>query len=116
MKTLYLTQAGDDGPVRVALATDTAIERLQAGNHQPLITRRIYEATTDAVRRLHERYAPHHVRGDWFAAAVLDDPPELLEIEFDRDAQVRRLAEAERAERHRGAALALAHLATRRSA
>lgn len=112
MNTIYFTQSGENGPVRVAMSTGQAIARLQSGNPEQLVNRLIYEAERDDLRRLQERYGRHHIRGDWFYADVLLDPPEHLhEIDFDRAAQARHIAEQAEAEQRRGAELALASLA-----
>lgn len=115
MLTIYLVQAGDHGPVKAALTTGTALQRLQAGNPQPLIVRAIYEADDRSdLRALHEEWAPHHLRADWFTPDVLQLDVQLRPIDFDQAAQQRRLqadAEAEAAEK---AARMLAHYARTR--
>lgn len=110
MNTIYVVQAGEAGPVRIALTTGVTLARLAAGNPEPLIIRRIYEGDREQLRRLHERHALHHLRADWFAADVLRvlDTDELVEIHFDRDAQARRLAEQAAADRAEHAVLVLA--------
>lgn len=115
MLTIYLVQAGETGPVKVALTSQTALDRLQAGNPDPLIVRAIYEAAArEDLHELHEALAGHHVRGDWYAPAVLEHDVPLRRVQFDEAAQDRRIeadAEQERVDR---AARLLAHFARTR--
>lgn len=115
MLTIYLVQSGERGPVKVALTSGTALQRLQAGNPEPLIVRAIYEAQgREDLQELHEAWAAHHVRGDWYTPPVLEETVDLRRVQFDEDAQTRRLDADEEQERVDRAARLLAHYARTR--
>ncbi len=103
MKHIHFIQAGEHGAVRIAHTTPEAIRRTQVGNPDPLTIRGVYDGDTKTLRELHERYSHHHIRDDWFAPQVLEQPPEdLTTILYDYDAQGRaQHAERQADARHR---------------
>jgi Meiotically up-regulated gene 113 len=66
---VYFVQAGDGGPVKIGFAEDVTgrILELQAGNHLPLIVRRIVPGSRLVEAWLHRRFSVSRIRGEWFA-------------------------------------------------
>lgn len=83
MSIVYLTQAGDDGPVLIGHAPTPnqmrrRISRLQEGNPQPLHLRHTIDGDQQTERRLHVHFEHLHVRGDWYSNEILQQLPDDL--------------------------------------
>jgi len=63
----YLIQAG--GKIKIGWATDVEARRrqLQTSHHETLVVVRIIDGDLTTERWLHERFAEHRLRGEWFA-------------------------------------------------
>jgi len=108
MNVVYVVQSGAGGPITVGTSTDRGYARrlasLQAGNPLPLTLLQLLDGDERLERRLHGAWARHRIRGDWYAAAALD------ELELDA---LPRLPHDDASERRRQAAALLADLAPR---
>ena len=81
---LYAIQAGgESGPVKIGTAKDpdARLKTLQTGNPEPLAGIAAWRALPYEERALHERFAEHRIRGEWFRPA-----PEVLETLWAMDA------------------------------
>lgn len=109
-KRIYFIQAGEDGPIKIGIATniEARLSSLQVGSPTPLHLIAHTPGTKDEEEDLHQRLTPYRIRGEWFRphadvlaevdAALKHDqlivaepgrPPELLaarkrDIEFMR--------------------------------
>jgi hypothetical protein len=74
---LYAIQQGDDGPIKIGRATDPAqrLATLQQGSAVELRGIAAWPALALEEAQLHEEFAAHRLRGEWFSPA-----PELLEL------------------------------------
>lgn len=64
----YLIRAGKRGPVKIGRADDPEqrLSDLQTAHHERLELIRVVDTAFDAEPIFHERYAEHHIRGEWF--------------------------------------------------
>lgn len=69
---LYFIQAGENGPVKIGVAKDTAerLRTLQQGNVETLHLRAARYLPNLFERLLHERFAADRIRGEWFAPSL----------------------------------------------
>ena len=73
---VYFVQAGGDGgPVKIGIARDlgSRLNSLRTGCPDPIVVLATAPGGKNEEAALHERFATHRRRGEWFAAA-----PELL--------------------------------------
>lgn len=65
---VYFIQQGDDGPVKIGVATDPQerLGALQIGNPDPLYLRQAVPGSFPLEYELHSRFGEWHVRGEWF--------------------------------------------------
>lgn len=96
MNVTYLLQVGDHGPVIVGTCTERGFTRrlntIQSYNPEVLHIREYLDGDERLVHHLHVTLDQHHVRGDWYDAACLADvPAELVRLEYDREAEQRRI-------------------------
>lgn len=96
MDVIYYLQAAD-GPVRIDSCAEQRLRmrvgQLQAGNPDLLLVRALYQGDAVALAGLHQRHRAHRIHDAWYQPAVLDElPDDLAAIEFDRDAEQRRVA------------------------
>lgn len=64
---IYFIQA-ESGPIKIGLTTDThkRVGKLQCGNHETLTLLARTPGRASDEKRLHTRFAEHHIRGEWF--------------------------------------------------
>jgi hypothetical protein len=79
---VYIIRAGEDGPVKIGVATDTRdrLVTLQMGNHLDLKIIREIEGWEAAEAAIHARYSHLRLRGEWFTFC-----PSMLTEQFDVD-------------------------------
>lgn len=65
---VYFIQAGEDGPIKIGVATEPfkRLAELQTGNPARLRIVAIVEGDTGMERALHDRFAEHRLEGEWF--------------------------------------------------
>jgi hypothetical protein len=70
---VYFIQAGEHGPVKIGLSNkpQRRIGQLQTGNPDELILRHVVPGTRDLEGRLHHRFRPALIRGEWFGREYL---------------------------------------------
>lgn len=100
MQLVLLVQSGDDGPVKIAGATDRNLERvvnrLQLGNPEQLHVRKALDGDERLEKMLTESFAGHRLPRGWYAPTVLDlVPGDVAHYEgFDDFDERRRIAAA----------------------
>jgi len=64
----YFIQAGEGGPIKIGIATNVRarLSGLQTGSHEALRLIGAIPGGADAERFLHQLFAAHHIRGEWF--------------------------------------------------
>lgn len=69
---VYFIQAEHGGPVKIgtAAAPERRLAELQCGNPDALVLRATIDGDELTERDLHDRYAEHHIRGEWFWPSV----------------------------------------------
>lgn len=72
--TVYFIQAGS-GPVKIGWSANVPrrLVKMQADNHELLTILALVAGDQSVEASFHERFAQHHLRGEWFVAA-----PEIL--------------------------------------
>lgn len=69
-KFLYFIQVGDDGPIKIGIASDPAsrVKTLQVGNHEHLRLLAYFEPINakDAEDSLHNHFRHLKIKGEWF--------------------------------------------------
>ncbi len=77
---VYFIQAGDSGPVKIGKTNDVnkRLRALQTAHADTLHVRHVLNDVSAVMEtRLHERFAEHRIRGEWFKPdviqAILDD-------------------------------------------
>jgi len=65
---VYVIQVGNDGPVKVGIATDpqARLEQLQTANPFPLRLLATFSGGASLEREIHKRLAIHRMNGEWF--------------------------------------------------
>ncbi len=70
---VYFVQAGEGGPIKIGVASNVR-ERLQTLQTGSAVVLRLlgvaYDATAPEEAALHERFAAHRIRGEWFRPAA----------------------------------------------
>lgn len=76
---LYVIRAGDDGPVKIGIATDVKrrIAGFQTSQPERLHLLHMFEGGRDEERALHARFKAHRIKGEWF-----EPIPEILLGDF----------------------------------
>lgn len=78
-RVVYFIQAGQHGPIKIGVASNVRkrLAALQTGHHTSL--RIIGTVPGDAAleRELHQRFAAHRIRGEWFKAACATEVREF---------------------------------------
>lgn len=79
---IYFIQMGDDGPIKIGFAKDTAnlckrLNTMQIGNPTPLFLRGVLRGPQSMEKKVHQSVWQHRLRGEWFASA--DDIDAVLE-------------------------------------
>lgn len=75
---VYFIQEGADGPVKIGVGMGGCFDRLsalQTGNPRALVLRGTVPGGRELEAALHEHFAAHLVRGEWF-----EPVPELLAL------------------------------------
>jgi hypothetical protein len=68
---VYFIQAGDSGPIKIGTAMDTLkrLKQLQTSSAEALVVLGHREGDEELEEALHERFAEHRLRGEWFRPA-----------------------------------------------
>lgn len=71
-EVVYFVQMGATGPIKIGTAVDMALRlsNLQVGNPEVLILIGTMSGGPIEERRLHDRFARHRIRGEWFRPAT----------------------------------------------
>lgn len=94
MRAVYFIQVGHDGPVKIGQTQGDARDRLigiQVGCPYELRLLRAVEDATDGLEgELHERFARHRIRGEWFHphAEVMEAASAQYETRAGRQARL----------------------------
>lgn len=68
---VYFVQEREDGPIKIGVSTAyglaARVSGIQNGNSRALILRRVVRGDYGTEAALHERFAQHRIRGEWFA-------------------------------------------------
>lgn len=72
---VYVIQAVGTGMVKIGYTTDVAkrLASLQTGSAHELVLVDQWGGTEAKERELHERFAEHRIRGEWFNDAIVED-------------------------------------------
>jgi hypothetical protein len=75
MARVYFIRVGEDGPIKIGIASDPRQRRssMQSGNPEPLIILKTVRGNGHHEKQLHAKFAHLKIRGEWFSPA-----PELL--------------------------------------
>lgn len=70
---VYFIQSGPDGPVKIGLSNkpERRINQLQTGNPDELVMRHVIPGSLEVEQRLHQRFEPARIRGEWFGREYL---------------------------------------------
>jgi len=70
---VYFIQSGSDGPVKIgrSIKPKRRLPQLQTGNPDELILRHVIPGDLAAEQRLHHRFEPARIRGEWFGREYL---------------------------------------------
>ncbi len=65
---IYFIQAAKGGPIKIGLARDVPARRneLQTAHYNELITLAVFPGTQHHETLLHNQFARHHIRGEWY--------------------------------------------------
>lgn len=74
---IYFIQDGEDGPIKIGSGRNPwlRLEHLQIGNPRELHIRAVVRTHRGYERELHQRFAAHRIRGEWF-----EPVPDLLAL------------------------------------
>jgi Meiotically up-regulated gene 113 len=70
---IYFIQSGEHGPIKIGYSNKPArrVPELQTGNPDELLLRHIIPGDLMVERKLHERFEPARIRGEWFGREYL---------------------------------------------
>ena len=72
---IYFIQAGDNGAVKIGFAKDVKkrFRELQTGNHETLKLLKEIAGEEELEQEIHALVKNYHVRGEWYAPAVMEN-------------------------------------------
>jgi len=70
---VYLIRAGEHGPVKIGFSEDVTLRltKMQADNHERLSVLRLLVGAQPEEALLHDRFANHHLHGEWYSYSRL---------------------------------------------
>jgi hypothetical protein len=70
---IYFIQSGEHGPIKIGLSNkpDRRVPQLQTGNPDALFLRHVIPGDLAVEKKLHERFRPARIRGEWFGREYL---------------------------------------------
>jgi len=70
---IYFIQSGEHGPIKIGYSNKPArrVPELQTGNPKELLLRGVIPGDLTVERKLHERFEPARIRGEWFGREYL---------------------------------------------
>jgi Meiotically up-regulated gene 113 len=70
---IYFIQSGEHGPIKIGFSNKPTrrVPELQTGNPDELLLRHVIPGDLTVERKLHERFEPARIRGEWFGREYL---------------------------------------------
>jgi hypothetical protein len=70
---IYFIQSGEHGPIKIGLSNgpNRRLPQLQTGNPDELLLRHVIPGDLGVERKLHQRFEPARIRGEWFGREYL---------------------------------------------